>query len=142
MKILFLILFSLFLIPFAHVTIAEQVEDTVISFVQITQRDDNGTLIAYMEYTDEVSILNVDIFENILNYSGERTIIQINKINFELIQFTDTARTDTLGLLSSVSLLINFDDGNKYKVLELFHNGLQFDPSEKIDIIWTFLRPV
>tara|TARA_B110000881_G_C18536835_1_gene496276 strand:+ start:434 stop:862 length:429 start_codon:yes stop_codon:yes gene_type:complete len=142
MKILFLILFSLFLIPFAHVTIAEQVEDTVISFVQITQRDDNGTLIAYMEYTDEVSILNVDIFENILNYSGERTIIQINKINFELIQFTDTARTDTLGLLSSVSLLINFDDGNKYKVLELFHNGLQFHPDEKIDVSWTFLRPV
>ena len=67
MKTLFLILFSLLLIPFVSIATAQLPQLDVMAFVQIIQRDDDGSLIGYLEY-DNATITNIEAFETLLSY--------------------------------------------------------------------------
>jgi len=141
MKILFLILFSLLLIPFVSIATAELPQLDVMAFVQIIQRDDNGSLIGYLEY-DNATIVNLEAFETLLSYGGESTLIQAGGQPYQLIKFDTEVATDTSGLMSTVNLGVMDTDGKFHIAVSIAHDGMRLSPDEKANVVWTFLRPV
>ena len=141
MKTLFLILFSLLLIPFVSIATAEIPELDVMAFVQIIQRDDDGSLIGYLEY-DNATIVNIPAFEALLSYGGESTLIQAHGNPYQLIKFTTAVATDASGLMSTVNLGARDSDGQLHIAVSVAHDGMRLSADEKADVIWTFLRPV
>ena len=143
MKLLFVMLFSLILIPFVSIATAQNIDSDIITFVQIIQRDNAGNLIGYLEY-DSVIILDDSNFQGMLNYllKDKPRIVEVNGIDYELIQFVGTASTDSSGLLSTSNVEVKKSDGTMNKIITLAHDGLRSESNENIDIIWTFLRPV
>ena len=142
MKLLFAMLFSFLLIPFSIAT-AQDIDSDVISFVQIIQRDNAGNLIGYLEY-DSVIILDDSNFQGMLNYllKDKPRIVEVNGIDYELIQFVGTASTDSSGLLSTSNVEVKKSDGTINKIVTLAHDGLRSASDEKITVIWNFLRLV
>ena len=141
MKTLFLILFSLLLIPFVSIATAEIPELDVMAFVQIIQRDDDGSLIGYLEY-DNATIVNIEAFETLLSHGGESTLIQAHGNPYQLIKFATAVATDASGLMSTVNLGVMDNDGQFHVAVSVAHDGMRLSSDEKADVIWTFLRPV
>jgi len=141
MKTVFLILFSLLLIPFVSIATAEIPEVPTMAFVQIIQRDSDGSLIGYLEY-DNATIVNLKAFEVLLTYGGESTLIQARGQPFQLIKFDTEVATDASGLMSTVNLGVVDNDGNYHTAVSIAHDGMRIAPDEKANVIWTFLRPV
>ena len=142
MKTLFLILFSLLLIPFVSIATAEKIQYDVMAFVQIFQRDANGNLIGYLEYND-ANIMNIEIFESLLNFNmGESQLIQARGQPFQIIKFNTDVSTDASGLMSTVSLGLMDIHGNHHVAVIVAHDGMRVAPDEKATVVWTFLRPV
>ena len=141
MKTLFLILFSLLLIPFVSIATAEIPELNVMAFVQIIQRDDDGSLIGYLEYGD-ATIMNIEAFEALLSFGGESTLIQAREQAFQLIKFDTEVATDASGLMSTVNLGARDSDGQLHIAVSVAHDGMRLSPDEKAGVIWTFLRPL
>ena len=141
MKTLFLILFSLLLIPFVSIATAELPQLDVMAFVQIIQRDDDGNLIGYLEY-DNATIMNIEAFEALLAYGGESTLIQTRGQPYQLIKFDTAVATDASGLMSTVNLGVMDTDGKFHTAVSIAHDGMRLSPDEQANVIWTFLRPV
>jgi len=142
MKLLFAMLLSFLLIPFSIAT-AQDIDSDTISFVQIIQRDNAGNLIGYLEY-DSIVILDDSTFQELLNqlFKNKPRIVEVNGIDYELIQFAGTASTDSSGLLSSSGVEVKKFDGTITKIITLAHDGLRSASDEKITVIWNFLRLV
>ena len=141
MQLLFAMLFSFLLIPFSIAT-AQDIDSDTISFVQIIQRDNAGNLIGYLEY-DSVVILDDSNFQVMLNYLKDPSrIVEVNGIDYELIQFVGTASTDSSGLLSTSNLEVQKPDGTMLRIVNLAHDGMRSASDEKITVIWNFLRLV
>ena len=141
MKTLFLILFSLLLIPFVSIATAEIPELDVMAFVQIIQRDDDGSLIGYLEY-DNATIVNIPAFEALLAYGGESTLIQTRGQPYQLIEFDTEVATDASGLMSTVNLGLMGSDGKFYIAVAVAHDGMRVPQPEEVTVIWNFLRHV
>jgi len=141
MKTLFLILFSLLLIPLMSVATAELPELNVMAFVQIIQRDDNGSLIGYLEYND-AHIMNIEAFDALMKFGGESKIIERNGIRMELKTFDTKVSTDASGLMSTVNLGLMGDDRKHYIAVAVAHDGMRVPQPEEVTVIWNFLRPV
>jgi len=141
MKTLFLILFSLLLIPLMSVATAELPELNVMAFVQIIQRDDNGSLIGYLEYND-AHIMNIEVFDALMKFGGESKIIERNGIRMELKTFDTKVSTDASGLMSTVNLGLTGDDRKHYIAVAVAHDGMRVPQPEEVTVIWNFLRPV
>ena len=142
MKLLFAMLLSFLLIPFSIAT-AQDIDSDTISFVQIIQRDNAGNLIGYLEY-DSVVILDDSNFQGMLNYllKDKPRIVEVNGIDYELIQFVGTASIDSSGLLSTSNVEVEKSDGTMNRIVTLAHDGLRSASDEKITVIWNFLRLV
>ena len=141
MQLLFAMLFSFLLIPFSIAT-AQDIDSDTISFVQIIQRDNAGNLIGYLEY-DSVVILDDSNFQVMLNYLKDPSrIVEVNGIDYELIQLVGSASTDSSGLLSTSNLEVQKPDGTMLRIVNLAHDGMRSASDEKITVIWNFLRLV
>ena len=142
MKLLFAMLLSFLLIPFSIAT-AQDIDSDIIPFIQIIQRDNSGNLIGYLEY-DSVTILNDSNFQGMLNYllKDKPRIVEVNGVDYELIQFVGTASTDSSGLLSTSNLEVEKPDGTMNRIVTLAHDGIRLASDEKITVIWNFLRLV
>ena len=142
MKLLFAMLLSFLLIPFSIAT-AQDIDSDIIPFVQIIQRDNAGNLIGYLEY-DSVIILDDSNFQGMLNYllKDKPRIVEVNGIDYELIQFVGSASTDSSGLLSTSNVEVEKPDGTMNRIVTLAHDGLRSASDEKITVIWNFLRLV
>ena len=141
MKLLFAMLFSFLLIPFSIAT-AQDIDSDVIPFIQIIQRDNAGNLIGYLEY-DSVTVLSDSNFQGMLNYLKDQSrIVEMNGIDYELIQFVGSASTDSSGLLSTSNLEVQKPDGTMIRIINLAHDGMRSASDEKITVIWNFLRLV
>ena len=141
MKLLFAMLLSFLLIPFSIAT-AQDIDSDVISFVQIIQRDNAGNLIGYLEY-DAVIVLSDSNFQGMLNYLKDQSrIVEVNGIDYELIQLVGSASTDSSGLLSTSNLEVQKPDGTMIRIVNLAHDGIRSASDEKITVIWNFLRLV
>ena len=158
MKLLFLMLFSLFLIPFVSITAAQNTNSDVITFIQIVQRDNDGNLIGYLEY-DSVTkdcqnqievrdygciiVHNHSNFEGMLNALTDKTrIVEINGMDYELIQVVTLISTDYSGLLSTTDLGIGNPDGTIHKIISIAHDGIRLASDEQVTVFWNFLRPI
>ena len=143
MKVFFLILFCLFFVPFVNLATADHTGDYVTSFVQIFHRDNDGNLIGYLEYTNHVLIQNALAFEHLLTYqSNTVSLVEVDGKQFELISFITDAGSDASGLVSTTNISAMGNDGNLYRGMSIVHDGISLLPDEKVDVIWTFLRPV
>ena len=140
MKTVFLILFSLLLIPFVSIATAEIPVVDTMAFVQIIQRDSDGSLIGYLEY-ENAFIVNLQAFEALLTYGGESTLIQAHGKPFQLIKFDTEVATDASGLMSTVNLGVMDNDGKFHTAVSIAHDGMRLSPDEHANVIWTFLRP-
>ena len=141
MKILFLIIFSLFLIPLVSVATAETVYDAM-AFIQIIQRDAEGTLIGYLEY-EEAQIINVEAFEAMLSFHDDNTIIvEKDGVSYRLTTFETTVTTDASGLMSTVNLGLMGSDGKYYIAVAVAHDGMRVPQPEEVTVVWNFLRHV
>ena len=141
MKILFLIIFSLFLIPLVSVATAETVYN-VMAFIQIIQRDAEGTLIGYLEY-EKAQIINVEAFEAMLSFHDDHTIIvEKDGVSYRLTTFETTVSTDASGLMSTVNLGLMGSDGKFYIAVAVAHDGMRVPQPEEVTVVWNFLRHV
>ena len=140
MKILFLIIFSLFLIPLVSVATAETVYN-VMAFIQIIQRDAEGTLIGYLEY-EEAQIIHVEAFEAMLSFHEDTIIVEKDGLSFRLNTFETTVSTDASGLMSTVNLGLMGSDGKLYIAVAVAHDGMRVPQPEEVTVIWNFLRHV
>ena len=140
MKILFLIIFSLFLIPLVSVATAETVYN-VMAFIQIIQRDAEGTLIGYLEY-EEAQIIHVEAFEAMLSFHEDTIIVEKDGLSFRLNTFETTVSTDASGLMSTVNLGLMGSDGKFYIAVAVAHDGMRVPQPEEVTVIWNFLRHV
>ena len=143
MKIFLLIIFSLIFVSFVSVAAAQEHEDVaVIALVQIIQRDDNGNLIAYLEYY-KAHIPDRDVFFHMLSLNEPLKIIQdVSGDRYELIQIPTEVTTDDSGLMSTVKIGLTSDDGILYDGSVVSHDGMRVPPGEFVTVIWTFLKPV
>ena len=143
MKIFLLLIFSLIFVSFVSVAAAQEHEGVaVIALVQIIQRDDNGNLIAYLEY-HKAHIPDRAVFYKMLSIQEPIKIIQDNKGDqFELIQISTEVQTDESGLMSTVKVGLEGSDGLLYPGSVVAHDGMRVPPGEFVTVIWTFLKPV
>ena len=144
MKIFLLIIFSLIFVSFVSVAAAQENQEiAIIALVQIIQRDDNGNLIAYLEY-HKAHIPDRAVFYKMLSIQEPIKIIQDNKGDqFELIQISTEVQTDESGLMSTVKVgLEGSDDGILYPGSVVSHDGMRVPPGEFVTVVWTFLKPV
>ena len=123
------------------VATAELPELNVMAFVQIIQRDDNGSLIGYLEYND-AHIMNIEVFDALMKFGGESKIIERNGIRMELKTFDTKVSTDASGLMSTVNLGLMGDDRKHYIAVAVAHDGMRVPQPEEVTVIWNFLRPV
>ena len=61
---------------------------------------------------------------------------------FQLIEFETSVATDASGLMSTVNLGIQDNDGNLILAVAVAHDGMRLAPHEKAIVLWTFLRPL
>jgi len=144
MKIFLLLIFSLIFVSFVSVAAAQEYRQLgVLALVEIIQRDDNGNLIAYLEY-NKAHIPDRDVFFHMLSIQEPLKIIQdVNGDRFELIQIPTEVQTDDSGLMSTVKVgLEGSDDGILYAGSVVAHDGMRVPPGEFVTVIWTFLKPV
>lgn len=143
MKIFLLIIFSLIFVSFVSVAAAQEYDQLgVIALVQIIQRDDNGNLIAYLEY-NKAHIPDRAVFFHMLSLNEPIKIIEdINGKRFELIQIPTEVQTDESGLMSTVKVGLEGTDGLLYSGSVVAHDGMRVPPGEFVTVVWTFLKPV
>ena len=143
MKIFLLIIFSLIFVSFVSVAAAQEYEELgVLALVQIIQRDDNGNLIAYLEY-HKAHIPDRAVFFYMLSLHEPIKIIRdINGEEFELIQIITEVQTDDSGLMSTVHVGLQGNDGNLYPGSSVSHDGMRVPPGEFVKVVWNFLKPV
>ena len=141
MKILFLIIFSLFLIPLVSVATADFYD--AMAFIQIIQRDDEGTLIGYLEY-EKAQIINAEAFEAMLSFheDNKAKIVEKDGVSFRLTTFETTVSTDASGLMSTVNLGLMGSDGKYYIAVAVAHDGMRVPQPEEVTVVWNFLRHV
>ena len=143
MKIFLLLIFSLIFVSFVSVAAAQENQEiAIIALVQIIQRDDNGNLIAYLEYT-KAHIPDRAVFFHMLSLNEPIKIIEdINGKRFELIQIPTEVQTDESGLMSTVKVGLEGTDGLLYSGSVVAHDGMRVPPGEFVTVVWTFLKPV
>lgn len=143
MKIFLLIIFSLIFVSFVSVAAAQETKQLgVLALVQIIQRDDNGNLIAYLEY-NKAHIPDRAVFFHMLSINEPIKIIQDKKGDqFELIQVHTEVQTDDSGLMSTVKIGLEGSDGILYPGSVVAHDGMRVPPGEFVTVIWNFLKPV
>ena len=143
MKIFLLIIFSLIFVSFVSVAAAQENQEiAIIALVQIIQRDDNGNLIAYLEY-NKAHIPDRAVFFHMLSLNEPIKIIEdINGKRFELIQIPTEVQTDESGLMSTVKVGLEGSDGILYPGSVVAHDGMRVPPGEFVTVVWTFLKPV
>lgn len=143
MKIFLLLIFSLIFVSFVSVAAAQENQEiAIIALVQIIQRDDNGNLIAYLEY-NKAHIPDRAVFFHMLSLNEPIKIIEdINGKRFELIQIPTEVQTDESGLMSTVKVGLEGSDGILYPGSVVAHDGMRVPPGEFVTVVWTFLKPV
>ena len=111
--------------------------------IQITLRDSNGTLIAYLQ-TDNVTEVNVPLLNQMLDnmYSSDQdSLIKVDDQYMQIISRTTEIRTDESNLLASVQLVNRSEDGVE-TAIRFSHDGIRLEPDERVSVIWTFVRLV
>ena len=78
-----------------------------------------------------------------LNALKDKTrIVEINGMDYELIQVVTLISTDYSGLLSTTDLGIGNPDGTILKIISIAHDGIRLASDEQVTVFWNFLRPI
>jgi hypothetical protein len=115
--------------------------DTFYVMIQITQRDNAGNLITYLEY-DSPYYLNLELTDALLDGIATENdpIFSINGYTIQTVSRITPLSTDASGLLSTVQYFLNDSLGRQHIIVQFTHDGMRLNSDEQIEVIWTFVR--
>jgi len=137
--------FAFLLFPMSNSFGAYQTElgDNVFIFVQITVRNSDGVLVAYLE-SSKFTDLNLPALDSFLDFEvsrGNDPIITIDGQDYQVIRRVQYHSFDSEGVVASTILSENIDGKNT--VLARFaHDGYPVVSGDTLKSMWTFVRPV
>jgi hypothetical protein len=144
MRLLLFVICSIFFISSISNVIAQDSSHVFFILIQIIQRDDDGTLITYIE-TDDVSEVNDSLLNFLLDELIEDENIKTYNIQgreIEVITQVTPLTTDSSGLLATVQFQMIDAYGDIHDIVRFSHDGMRLTPDEQVDVIWTFMRTV
>lgn len=113
-------------------------------FVQVTVRNSDGTLIAYLE-SIKFNNLNLPALHPFLDFEairGNDPVIVIDGENYQIIRrATQSQLFDSEGLIASTSLS-DIEDGKNTLLVRFTHDGCPVESGDTSEAVWTFVRSV
>lgn len=111
-------------------------------FVQTIVENSNGELVTYLT-SDKLSDLNKRELENLLEseVSEKDPIISIDGQKYQVIKRKQTISHDKENVIASTMLA--YSQNNVLQTVARFaHDGYPIIPGDKVQSVWTFLKPV
>ena len=116
----------------------------IFIFVQVTVRNSDGTLIAYLEST-KFTHLNLPVLNSFLDFEavrGNDPVIVIDGQNYEIIRrATQPQLFDSEGSISNTTLS-DIEDGKNTLLARFTHDGCPVESGDTSEAVWTFVRSV
>ena len=117
--------------------------DDVFIMVQTSLRDSDGHLVTYLEST-KFTYLNKPALESFLDYEasrGNNPVITLDGQKYQIIRRAQEITLISDNVVASTILSDNVN-GNLTLLARFAHDGYPAIPGDKIESIWTFVRPV
>ncbi len=111
-------------------------------FVQTIVENSDGELVTYLT-SDKLSDLNKRELENLLEseVSEKDPIVSIAGQKYQVIKRKQTISHDRENVIASTMLAYSQSDALK-TVARFAHDGYPIIPGDKVQSVWTFLKPV
>jgi len=111
-------------------------------FVQTIVENSDGELVTYLT-SDKLSDLNKRELENLLEseVSEKDPIVSIAGQKYQVIKRKQTISHDRDNVIASTMLAYSQNDALK-TVARFAHDGYPIIPGDKVQSVWTFLKPV
>lgn len=111
-------------------------------FVQTIVENSDGELVTYLT-SDKLSDLNKRELENLLEseVSEKDPIVSIAGQKYQVIKRKQTISHDRENVIASTMLAYSQNDALK-TVARFAHDGYPIIPGDKVQSVWTFLKPV
>jgi hypothetical protein len=142
--ILFSFVFLLIPIGNSFATYSSEFGDELFIFVQVTIRNSDGTLIAYLEST-EFTDLNLPVLKPFLDFEathGNDPVIIIDGQNHEIIRRVSTPQLFDSEVLIASTNLFHVVDGKNILLARFAHDGCPVESGDTLEAMWTFVRSV
>ena len=143
MKFLLLTIMILAGFGFVDVLATETLEGNLFVMVQTSLRNSDGTLITYLEST-RFTDLNKSALNSFLDFEASRgtdPIVLIDGQKYQVIRRVQEIRIESNTVVASTSLFDD-QDSNLTLLARFAHDGYPAVSGDKIESIWTFVRPV
>ena len=117
--------------------------DDVFIMVQTSLRDSDGHLVTYLEST-KFTYLDKPALESFLDYEasrGNNPVITLDGQKYQIIRRAQEITLISDNVVASTILSDNVN-GNLTLLARFAHDGYPAIPGDKIESIWTFVRPV
>ena len=117
--------------------------DDVFIMVQTSLRDSDGHLVTYLEST-KFTYLDKPALESFLDYEasrGNNPVITLDGQKYQIIRRAQEITLISDNVVASTILSDNVN-GNITLLARFAHDGYPAIPGDKIESIWTFVRPV
>jgi hypothetical protein len=118
--------------------------DEIFIFAQVTVRNSDGTLIAYLESTRSTD-QNLTVLNSFLDFEatrGDDPVITIDGKNHQIIRrVAQTQLFDSEILMASTSLY-DIVDGKNTLLVIFGHDGCPVESGDTSETMWTFVRSV
>jgi len=115
----------------------------VFIMVQTSLRDSDGHLVTYLEST-KFTYLDKPALESFLDYEasrGNNPVITLDGQKYQIIRRAQEITLISDNVVASTILSDNVN-GNLTLLARFAHDGYPAIPGDKIESIWTFVRPV
>ncbi len=111
-------------------------------FVQTFVENSNGELVTYLT-SDKLSDLNLRELDNLLEseVTEKDPIVSIEGQKYQVIKRKQTISHDRDNVIASTMLAYS-QSGTLKTVARFAHDGYPIIPGDKVQSVWTFLRPV
>ena len=111
-------------------------------FVQTFVENSNGELVTYLT-SDKLSDLNLRELDNLLEseVTEKDPIVSIEGQKYQVIKRKQTISHDRDNVIASTMLAYS-QSGTLKTVARFAHDGYPIIPGDKVQSVWTFLKPV
>ncbi len=127
----------------AFAQIPQSEDDIFFIFVQVTLRNSNGDLVAYME-SQKFFDVNKKIINDSLDHfssSMEIPIFQLNDVNFQVFIIESSAEFDSNTMFANAYYDVTIDE-RTYSAARFQFDGFLTSPGDEVTAVWTIARLV
>jgi len=140
-----LFLFAFLLIPIGNSFASlSEFEDEIFIFVQVTVRNSDGILIAYLEST-RFADLNLTVLNSFLDFEatrGDDPVITIDGKNHQIIRRVAQPSLFDSEIFVARTSLYDIVDGKNTLLARFGYDGYPVESGDTSETIWTFVRSV